>query len=150
MAIGNTKIDEQIRRYHLLSEAVAWIDTFDSVTKKQIIDWIQQDQLIDEGINKFGKIIGYYSYATELISNGKKKQGDHYNLFDTGAFFRSFVVIVGIDAIKIDANAQKGEDNLFKKFGNKIIGLTDENFTKLKELVKKSYISYARKVLQID
>jgi len=150
MAIGNTKIDEQIRRYHLLSEAVAWIDTFDSVTKKQIIDWIQQDQLIDEGINKFGKIIGYYSYATELISNGKKKQGDPYNLFDTGAFFRSFVVIVGIDAIKIDANAQKGEDNLFKKFGNKIIGLTDENFTKLKELVKKSYISYARKVLQID
>jgi len=150
MAIGNTKIDEQIRRYHLLSEAVAWIDTFDSVTKKQIIDWIQQDQLIDEGINKFGKIIGCYSYATELISNGKKKQGDHYNLFDTGAFFRSFVVIVGIDAIKIDANAQKGEDNLFKKFGNKIIGLTDENFTKLKELVKKSYISYARKVLQID
>jgi hypothetical protein len=150
MAIGNTKIDEQIRRYHLLSEAVAWIDTFDSVTKKQIIDWIQQDQLIDEGINKFGKIIGCYSYATELISNGKKKQGDHYNLFDTGAFFRSFVVIVGIDAIKIDANAQKGEDNLFKKFGNKIIGLTDENFKKLKELVKKSYISYARKVLQID
>jgi len=150
MAIGNTKIDEQLRRYHLLSEAVAWIDAFDSVTKKQIIDWIQQDQLIDEGINKFGEIIGYYSYATELISNGKKKQGDHYNLFDTGAFFRSFVVIVGIDAIKIDANAQKGEDNLFKKFGNKIIGLTDENFTKLKELVKKSYISYARKVLQID
>jgi len=150
MAIGNTKIDEQIRRYHLLSEAVAWIDTFDSVTKKQIIDWIQQDQLIDEGINKFGKIIGYYSYATELISNGKKKQGDPYNLFDTGAFFRSFVVIVGIDAIKIDANAQKGEDNLFKKFGNEIIGLTDENFKKLKDLVKKSYISYARKVLQID
>ena len=150
MAIGNTKIDEQIRRYHLLSEAVAWIDTFDSVTKKQIIDWIQQDQLIDEGINKFGEIIGYYSYATELISNGKKKQGDPYNLFDTGAFFRSFVVIVGIDAIKIDANAQKGEDNLFKKFGNEIIGLTDENFKKLKDLVKKSYISYARKVLQID
>jgi len=150
MAIGNTKIDEQLRRYHLLSEAVAWIDTFDSVTKKQIIDWIQQDQLIDEGINKLGEIIGYYSYATELISNGKKKQGDPYNLFNIGDFFRSFVVIVGIDAIKIDANAQKGEDNLFKKFGNEIIGLTDENFKKLKDLVKKSYISYARKVLQID
>lgn len=150
MAIGNTKVDELIQRVKRLSDSLAWFEAFDNATREQIISWIQNDQLRDEGWNKFGKVIGIYSYETQRITDGKKIAGDPYDLFDTGEFFKSFVIRVFAQEIIIDANAQKGKDNLFDKFGNEIIGLTDENFRKLKEKVKISYIKYARKVLQLD
>ena len=133
MAIGNNAIDNHLKKVRTLSESLAWFEAFDNTTREQIISWIQNDQLRDEGINKFGKIIGLYSYETERISNGKKRAGDPYDLFDTGDFYKSFVVTVFINEIVLNANAQKGKDNLFDKFGSAIIGLTDENFTKLKE-----------------
>lgn len=150
MAIGNNLIDNQLKRVRLLNDAIAWFDAFDTATKSQIIEWIQQDQLSNRGVNKFGDIIGTYSYVTELISKGRKQQGTPYTLFDTGDFYRSMYVAVFRESILIDANPIKGKDNLFEKFGNGIIGLTDENMAKLKERVKKSFIDYARKVLQIN
>lgn len=149
MAIGNTKLDILVRRVRLISETVAWLETFNTVTKNQIIEWIQKDQLTNKGVDKFGEVIGYYSFATELITKGKKKFNAHYTLFDTGDFYRSMYVAVFQTEIVINANANKGKDNLFRKFGDGIIGLTDENFNKLKEIVKDSYIKHVRKALQI-
>ena len=147
MAIGNTKIDDLLRRTRNLNESVAWLGAFDGITRKQIIYWIQQDQLIDQGINKDGDIIGYYSELTEIISKGRKQAGDPYTLFDTGDFFKTFFVNVFLNEISINANPIKGDDNLFEKYGDEIIGLTDENFTKLKELVKTKYQEYVYKTL---
>jgi hypothetical protein len=147
MAIGNTIIDEQLRRVRLLSETLAWVETFDTATKEQVLDWIREDQLRSKGVNKFGEVIGYYSRSTESISKGKKRFNTHYTLFDTGDFYRSMFVTVTGDSLFINANAKKGQDDLFQKFGTSIIGLTDENFAKLKEKVKTSYIEYARKTL---
>lgn len=149
MAIGKTKVDELLKRVNLLSETIAWVNTFDSATKEQILDWIREDQLRERGVNKFGEVIGYYSYATELISKGQKRFNTHYTLFDSGDFYRSMFVTVTSEMILIDANAQKGKDNLFDKFGTEILGLTDENFDKLKRIVQRSYVNYARQVLQI-
>ena len=150
MAIGKTLIEERLRKALLLSEVEAWLLTFDNVTKKQIIEWIQKDQLTDKGVDKFGEVIGYYSFATDLITKGKKRFNTHYTLFDEGDFYRSMYVSVFQSEIVINANAQKDDDNLFDKFGTGIIGLTDENFEKLKNIVKKSYINYARRILQVD
>jgi hypothetical protein len=149
LAIGRTKLDEHIKRYRLLNDAIAWLNTFDNATLKQIIDWIQKDQLTNKGIDKNGDVIGTYSYVTELISGGRKQQGDHYTLDDTGDFYRSMYVQVLRESIVINANANKGLDNLFVKFGTGIIGLTDENLGKLKEMARKSYIKTAKKILQI-
>ena len=149
MSIGRTKIDDHLKRVRLLSDAVAWFDAFNTFTKEQIIRWIQDDQLTNKGVNKFNKVIGTYSYVTELITKGKKEQGDHYTLFDSGDFYRSMYVAVFNDSILIDANAQKGNDNLFQKFGNSIIGLNNENMGKLKEMVRKNYIKTARRLLQL-
>jgi len=146
-AIGNTKVDKMLRRTKLLSETIAWVQTFDNVTKTQILDWIRNDQLLNKGVDATGEVIGYYSQVTEFISKGKKKFNTHYTLFDSGYFFRSMFVVVLQNEIVINADAQKDEDNLFDNFGTKIIGLTDENFQKLKEMVKRSYIEYARKTL---
>jgi len=147
MAIGNTKVEKLINRHLLLSETVAWIEAFDNLTKEQIIEWIQNEQLTKKGVNKFNEVIGLYSYATELASKGRKKQGTHYTLFDTGDFYRSMYVVVTGEELIINANPQKEDENLFQKFGTAIIGLNEENFTKLKEIVKQKQIEYANKVL---
>lgn len=151
MAIGRNKIDLQIKRAIIsLNEVVAWVKTFDSTTKEQILNWIRKDQLFNKGVDKFGEVIGFYSLSTEFISGGKKKFNTHYTLFDSGDFYRSMFISVGLEAIKIDADAQKGNENLFDKFGTGIIGLTDENFEKLKNIFQESYIKYAKEVLQIN
>jgi len=57
-------------------------------------------------------------------------------------------VLVFQQAITIDGDTKKMEDK--KWYSNAILGLTDENFTKLKDIVQTSYIDYARSTLQIN
>lgn len=149
MGIGNTSLDILLRRMATLSEAEAWLKIFDSSTKSQIIEWIQQDQLTQKGIDGSGNVIGYYSPITELITRGRKKAYTHYTLDDTGEFYRSMYVAVFRESFAIIANGDKGEDNLFEKYGKDIIDLTDENLEKLKEIAKEKFIKYIREVLQI-
>ncbi len=145
MAIGNTAIEVQIRRAKSLSEVEAWLKTFDTATKNEVLDFIKIDQLQNKGVDKDGEVIGYYSLATEYISKGKKKFNTHYTLFDTGDFFRSMYIAVFQQEIIINGDTQKMQDQEW--FTNKIIGLTDENFRKLKEIVQTSYIDYARSTI---
>ena len=52
------------------------------------------------------------------------------------------------DSIVINADPVKSpEDNLFELYGTGIIGLTEENVGKLRELIKKKYIEYYKKSL---
>ncbi len=150
MAIKDTSIYKMLLRARRLSEQDAWMKTFDTATKQQIVDWIQKDQITNKGVDKFGKTIGYYSYATELITKGRKQQGDHYTLFNEGYFYRSMYVVVFKDEIAIDANSPSFTEMQKQDwYKDAILGLTDENFQKLKEIVKNSAIDYERKVLGI-
>jgi hypothetical protein len=147
MAIGQSKLHEMLRKHRLMSEAVAWLEVFDSATKKQVLDWIRKDQLTAKGIDADGNVIGYYSQVTEMITRGKKQAGSHYTLDDTGAFYRSMYVTVFRSSLEIDANGDKGEEDLFEKYGQKIIGLTEENMGNLRQVVKEKYIAIAKKIL---
>ena len=151
MAIGNTKIEEQLRRVRLLSENKAWFDTFTTATKNEILDWIKIDQLTNEGVDKNGNIIGFYSFATQLITDGRKRAGDPFDLNDSGDFYRSMFISVFLDSIIIDAGSQTyAEMQKQDWFSNSILGLTDENFEKLKSKVLESYQKHLREVLQIN
>jgi len=149
MAIGNSKLHELLRREKYLIDAILWYNIFDTNLKDQILNWIKIDQLTNKGVNKDGDIIGYYSPVTELI-NPKKKAGEPYTLNDTGAFYESMYVQVLKDSIVINANPIKGDDNLFFKYGNGIIGLTNENIKKLTIEIKKGYIKEIKKTLFRD
>lgn len=149
MAIGNSRLHELLRREKFLSEAMLWYNIFDTNLKTQILNWVKIDQLTNKGVNKDGDIIGYYSPVTEFI-NPEKKAGEPYTLNDTGAFYESMYVEVLKDSIIINANPIKGNDNLFLKYGNGIIGLTNENITKLTVEVKKRYIKEVKKTLFRD
>ena len=145
--IGQSKLHTFLRRGKLLSDAVAWFEAFTPKNKNEILDLIREDQLREKGIDGDGDIIGFYSFATELITGGAKQQGDHYTLDDTGAFFRSMFIRVLSDSFTINADGQKEDDNLFDKYGKEIIKPTDESIDKIKKIVRRAYIAYVRRVL---
>lgn len=90
-----------------------------------------QDQLYDQGIDSKGRSLGEYSPATIEGTNnfrGKKSKGqryDHITLNDTGKFYKSFRIVFEDGALRIVADGQKDDKNLFQEFGIDIVGLTE-------------------------
>lgn len=130
---------------------LVWYVVFSDPTfKRWILDLVRQDQLFDKGVDEDDDIIGTYSEATEMI-NPSKIAGTPYTLFDSGDFYKSFVIRVGKRIFEIDADTSDmdGENwwvqnNITK---DAILGLTDENKTKLSNEVKRRFIIEARKIL---
>ena len=119
-----------------------------------IVEYIQQDQLLSEGVDETGNPLRNkdngrttYSAATEMLSDGRKLEGEPYNLLDGGDFYRSMVFLLGKDFFEIDADPIKGNDNLFTKFGEGIIGLTEESKTKLQVELLERYDKEIRRIL---
>lgn len=148
--LEKTRAYKMVMRAKMLSHMKAWFDVFDNQTKAIVIDWVQKDQLTAKGIDGDGNVIGFYSYATELITRGRKQQGDHYTLNDTGAFYRSMEVLVFQTSFVVLGDGDKGEDDLYEKYGNKITTLTDENLAKFRKIVRQKYLQYARDILFKD
>ena len=146
--IGETAIDKHLKKTKLLFDSVAWLDAHTPQVKEDVLNLIREAQLMAEGVDENNEIIGTYSYMTEVISGGRKQEGDPYNLNDTGEFFRSMYIKVLLDSIIIDANYQKMEDKDWWSIS--ILGLTQENLDKYAQMVKENYIKYARKVLELD
>jgi hypothetical protein len=80
-----------------------------------------------------------YSRLTEILSGGRKKEGEHYTLLDSGEFYKSMVFLLGANYFEIDADPIKSNDNLFTKFGEGVIGLTEESKEKLRIRLKQEY-----------
>lgn len=146
--IGKTAIDYFLKNNKMLIDAEAWFEAHDREVKDMIIKLIQEKQLIEKGVDSEGRVIGYYSYWTEIISEGKKQEGDPYNLEDTGEFFMSMFVQVLADGIIINADYAKmqGQD----WWDLNILNLTEENLTKYVAKIKENYIIYAREVLGLN
>jgi len=146
MAIGNTKYHKLLRKHLLLSEAAAWFDFFTTENKETIINLVR-DRLFETGEDKQGGIIGLYSFATELITGGEKKEGDPYTLKDTGDFYQSMFVSVFNDLFEI--NDGQGADKMKDKdwWSEDIVGVNEEQKQQILEMLKKHYLSYAKKIL---
>ena len=146
--IGKTAIDVLLRKNVLLMDVVTWFESHDAQLKTMIIKLIQDNQLMDKGVDSTGFQIGLYSYWTEIITEGRKQEGDHFNLNDTGEFFRSMFVQVLRDGVVIHADYDKMKEQTWWDLS--ILNLTEENLTKYVEKIKENYIIYARKVLGLD
>jgi hypothetical protein len=152
--LEDTLIYKRLKRAKLLFDSVAWYEAFTPQIKTTILDLIRDDQLTAKGVDMDGDIIGRYSHATELMSGGAKLEGDHFTLDDTGDFYRSMFITVLRNSIIIDGDTEKMENSFSQKNGlwwrDEILGLTDENLQLVIIEIKKKYIQYARKVLEID
>lgn len=150
MLFDKTALFEYANKLTVLNGQEDWI--FKKVLdvpsiKRKIIELNTERQLGDEGINALGRIIGLYSYATEFLSEGRKKAGDPFTLNDTGAFWASFEVQVYKGRITIEADGQKDDGDILDKYGIDVLGLTDENLQILIEDAKQLYLEYYRSIL---
>jgi hypothetical protein len=154
VSLMDTLLGQQLRRVNLLSMRVFWMTAFnDPNFKNYILDLIRNDQLFSQGIDSDGDIIGYYSEWTELM-NPDKKAGTPYTLKDTGAFYESMIIYIYDNLIEIDADPikkdEKGEEtNLFYEYGENIIGLTDENLSKVALILADKYKQQIIQVLSV-
>lgn len=129
----------------VLNDYDAWIEINTPRLKARIIrEWIQEDQLLSKGVNADGETIGVYSYATELITQGRKQEGDPYNLFDSGDLFASMLVVVMFDMIEIHADDSEIRDRDW--YSERIFELTDENLDKYIQEAKEGLRIYLRKI----
>lgn len=96
-----------------------------------IIDMNAEEQLFEQGINRLGvEISDYapYSPVTIAIKEAKGQPTNRVTLRDEGDFESSFYLEVGDKQFEIKASDFKTED-LIKKYGRQILGLTDENIS---------------------
>tara|TARA_R110002050_G_C8870557_1_gene508125 strand:+ start:194 stop:640 length:447 start_codon:yes stop_codon:yes gene_type:complete len=99
-----------------------------------ITDLNTEVQLFDNGEDSEGTqlsaIGGIYAVSTIKLSRTPKKNRSHINLKDTGDFYKTFDVVVNNNAsFRIEADTIKGGVNLEKRWGDKIVGLQEENVT---------------------
>jgi len=106
---------------------------------------LNQKQLFNQGVNADGEVIGTYSFLTEVISKGRKKQGTHYTLYDKGGFFKGFKIKVDTSKITFDSSDYK-TSLLEDRLGNTIFGLTKESkFTYIRGAFSSRIKSYIEK-----
>lgn len=144
--LRDSKIYHTVKRLSEMSHDDAWMFAFDhSEFKQQIINSIRT-RLFDKGTNDKDVVIGIYKPSTQRI-DPQKIAGTPYTLKDTGRFYDSIYMGVFSEYFFIDGDAEKGKDNLFKKFGTGIIGLNEEQKEWIKKRLEEYYIEYVNSLL---
>lgn len=98
-----------------------------------IIDMNVEDQLYEQGIDRFGRSISDYAPYSPITIELKKLKGQptaRVTLRDEGDFHASFYIDFKADGFEIKASNWK-TDMLIKGYGEGILGLTDDNFKDL-------------------
>lgn len=103
--------------------------------KQMIIEMNTQEQLFQKGVDSKGiplmDIGGEYSFVTKDIKDFLGQPIDRITLKDTGDFYKSWTVRILADTIFIEADTIKDGDDLRQRWGNDILGLTEESKQKL-------------------
>lgn len=89
-----------------------------------------------------------YSFATELITGGRKKAGDTYNLYDTGSALKGLYIDIKEDKAEFRTSDSK-EKLLVSDYGN-IFGLTDQKLSEnVDKLIKPLLVDFLIKNMTI-
>ncbi|GIZ08377.1 hypothetical protein [Flavobacterium sp. UMI-01] len=119
--------------------------------EKQILDK-NREQIFEKSQDIHGQAIGFYSYATEQITKGRKKQGEPFDGKDSGDFFKQMYMQEVSGVIRFGSKSPHWVDIQKSKswLSTDILGLTDEN---LKEIITNDLtpfvISNYRNILEL-
>ena len=124
----------------------------ESGVTKFILNLNREGQLFAEGVGVDGEVVGRYTFATQVLSQGlsgkgfPKNVGDPYNFYSSGGMYNSFSVRVESDGFVINADTQDLiEDNRNISSDKEILGLTDESKEKLVKEITPLLIEQLRK-----
>lgn len=147
------KFQKQLKKAQELTPQKVSRELFDFIQKlKKEIEQYNKAQLFIDSKDINNEPIGFYSQATERITNGRKKAGQPFNLFETGDLLNSLSVKVEETRKKVlfdftDPKYNEVKKNLLSK---EILGLTDENLLKALQTPAKKFIQeYYRKEFKI-
>jgi len=76
------------------------------------------------------KPLGFYSAATELITDGRKKRGEPFNLLETGDFLDGLFAKVQQNSILFDTTDSKKKEVIANLLNNNVFGLQDDDLNK--------------------
>lgn len=108
--------------------------------EKEILDK-NKEQIEKEGKDIFGKPVGFYSRATELITGGEKKAGDPFTGVDTGNWFKGFKMQEVSGVLRFTSTDPKTQDILKSDnwLSDELFGLSDAD---LKEVIKDRLLPF--------
>lgn len=110
-----------------------WVQQIIYDNEAYIVDLNAEEQLYEQGVNNLGVSISDYAPYSPVTIEIKKAKGQPTNrvtLRDEGDFESSFFLEVGQNQFEIKASDWKTEE-LIKRYGRQILGLTNENIEKL-------------------
>lgn len=144
-------IEEHYQLVKKLDEQTVSKALFDFIRsiEAEIVE-LNRVQLNEKSKDIYGDAIGFYSYATEVITKGRKKQGGPFDAKDTGSLLEKLYAKVDNGIIVFGSTDSKvGEilnsDNWLSK---DLFGLTDADLNKfIQDKLKPFIINYYRKEL---
>jgi hypothetical protein len=143
--------EQQLVKANQISENIVTNVMFDFIRGiEKEFTRLNEIQLNEKSKDIYGDAIGFYSYATEVISKGKKKKGEPFDAKDTGSFLSKLYAKVENNQIVFGSTDSKvpliiNSDNWLSK---DLFGLTDEDLNKVIESkIKPFIINYYRKSL---
>ncbi len=114
--------------------------------KDLVIQLNTEEQLFSKGIDSNGtrleNIGGEYSEYTVFLKKSDNLPVDRITLYQTGDFYDTFNVIVEKDGFIIEANTIKGNEDLQDRWGDDILGLTNESINELIDAIIPQIIDY--------
>ena len=111
---------------------------------------INRDTLFKKSQDIQGDSIGFYSRSTEEITGGRKREGDPFDLRESGTFLDSLYVKVQNDSILFDTTDPKKSEVLKNLLSEDIFGLQDNDLNDLLEqkLAPFMVIYYTQELLK--
>ena len=99
--------------------------------KEQILDYIREKQLFQQGIDGKGNKLLEYKPFTVTIKRRKGQPTDRTTLEDTGSFYRGFdLIFTDQNAIGVFSRDEKTPE-LIQKYGSDIFTFTNENIEEI-------------------
>ena len=100
-----------------------------------ILDLVTEDQLLDKGIRgNSSPISPPYTPYTKKLKQARGQITSHVTLKDTGDFHNSIFIQYGNDGFEIAASDSK-TSKLITKYGDAVLGLTDDNTDRTSEII---------------
>jgi uncharacterized protein (UPF0335 family) len=135
-------LQEQLTKAKKLQAKSLQNDLFRFIKRieKELLDR-NKDQIVNESKDIFGNPIGFYSYATEVISRGRKKKGEPFTGYETEDFFKGFYMQEVAGVLRFGSTDPKTSKILSSEswLSDELFGLSDEN---LKEVIEKRLLPF--------
>lgn len=138
-----------LKRFEKLKGDEILVKIYSPKFQKEVIEYNTKDQLFNQGIDSNGKVLPPYAPSTIAYKRQRGQPTDRTTLKDTGEFYGSFNLIFNSD-LDFEIVAEDQEKNLFDRYGNQIVGWTNENKEEIIKNIQNKFINEVQRIVFKD